>query len=118
MALGRISMQTDRRATVRTANFVFIVVINCSYEGDSLVASYQSKPRVAETIVNSRKRSELLMLPPLLAPLASSSARPPTLFQGFKDSKIQDSLIHLHAPHERPLHQGSLEQRLGEMPPA
>jgi hypothetical protein len=25
MALGRISMQTDRRATVRAANFIFIV---------------------------------------------------------------------------------------------
>lgn len=52
MALGRISMQTDRRTTVRTANFVFIVLVNCSYEDDSLAASYQSKPIAAETIVN------------------------------------------------------------------
>jgi hypothetical protein len=35
-------MQTDRRATVRTANFVFIIVTNYSHEGDFLVAFFLS----------------------------------------------------------------------------
>src|SRR6266576_5642356 len=58
MALGRISMQTDRRANVRTANFVFIVVINCSYEGDFLAASFATSRRLNE-IKESLQRAGL-----------------------------------------------------------
>jgi hypothetical protein len=44
----------------KNRKFRFHSVVNCSYEDDSLAASYRSKPRAAETIVNSRKRSELV----------------------------------------------------------